>query len=105
MKTILKSLAIGLSLIAGVQAMECAMDVENEWHSSGCIPQEIIPMILEYISTDRILDLKTNVSFNEVFGNWRLVCKSWQTTLDTQINAGKGESWNEKKKLFFKNSL
>lgn len=90
MSVSLKKITIVLSFIPGLQAME-----EDR---GNCYPNEIwheilmsVPKSSEY--QKKILELKSQVSFEAFFGNLRLVCKDWEIIL------------NNIKKIFWKKAL
>lgn len=96
MKALLKSIVIGLSFSAGLQAMD------REELNPGLYPEEVHFEILKQSATDLIPVLGSEVSFDAVFGRLRLVCKYWQAIIDKKIDPGKNEAtWKQKKKDFW----
>ena len=93
-------MAIVLSFIARAHAMETQCEETNYF------PQELTCHILRHASMNKILDLGTDVSFKDVYGDMRLVCKNWQCIIDNGIDSHKtGDTWNQKKKDYWVDAL
>lgn len=104
MNIVLKSMAIAVTLLSGLQAMDAPEK------NLGYLIGEISLEILKKTSKDQILDLGNKVSFEKSFGNLRLVCRNWQRLVNREIDPNKVDfikdvTWKEKKKGFFVNSL
>lgn len=99
MKILLKSMAIGLCLIAQSQAMQRVRDEPTQEIQiyRDQIPAEVWSEIFTTASNhkDKILELGNDVSFDAVFGNLRRVCKSWQSIFDqrTNFNKDRNQFW------------
>lgn len=100
MNILLKSIAIVSSFVVGSHAME------TEYEETPYFPQEVIRKILRHASTNRILDLSTDVSFKDVYGDLRLVCINWQSAIDNDNKSHKtDDTWNQKKKNYWVEAL
>ncbi len=93
MKTLLKNLSIGLSLITGSQAMD-QQEIQSYREQ---IPVEVWGKIFitAFNHKDKILELGNDVYFDAVFGNLRQVCKHWQSIFDqgTKFNEDRNQFW------------